>query len=97
MKNLNPTLKGGHLRHLILQISIGLILSRSKNSTLNFRDVVCRIRLFPILIPKIKWRGSELLLIMSELRSLIIQKLFLGRNSSENEDLLKYKYRYHLF
>ena len=33
-------------------ISEGAVLSRSRNSSLNFRDVVCRIRLFPTLISK---------------------------------------------
>jgi len=31
-----------------------------KKSSLNFRVVVCRIRLFPTLISKIKWLGSKL-------------------------------------
>ena len=36
------------------------ILSRFRNSSFNLRVVVCRIRLFPTLISKIKWLGSGL-------------------------------------
>jgi len=43
-----------------LNLNFQKILSRSRNSSFNFRVVVCRIRLFPTLISKIKWLGSEL-------------------------------------
>ena len=36
------------------------ILSRSRNSSLNFRVVLCRFRLFPTLVSTIKWLGSGL-------------------------------------
>ena len=36
------------------------MLSRLRNSSFNFRVVLCRIRPFPTLISKIKWHGSEL-------------------------------------
>ena len=36
------------------------VLIRSWNSSFNFRLIVSRIRLFPTLVSKIKWSGSEL-------------------------------------
>ena len=58
-----------HLHQLALKIqgqfrlkpfyaSIGF--SQPRNSSFNFRVVLCRIRLFPTLISIIKWCGSEL-------------------------------------
>ena len=60
--------------HFIFEINCGkkrirhsTLWSRSGNSLLNFNVVVCRIRLFPTLISKIKWlRCMYALLISSE-------------------------------
>ena len=35
--------------------------NRLNMSSLKFRDVLCRIRLFPTLIPKMKWTYDELM------------------------------------
>ena len=40
--------------------NLQLILCRTRNSTFNFTVVICRIRIFPTLISKIKWFESEL-------------------------------------
>ena len=51
----------GRIRHTtILNLKLQSILSQSRNSEFNFKVVVCRIRLFPTLISKINWLGSEL-------------------------------------
>ena len=49
------------IRHrTTLNLKFQSILRRSRNSSLNSRVVVCRIRLFPTLISKIKWLASGL-------------------------------------
>ena len=49
------------IRHITtLNLSLQPIFSRSRNSPFNIRVVVCRIRLFPTLVSKIKRLGSEL-------------------------------------
>ena len=49
------------IRHrTTLNLNLQPIFSRSRNSPFSFRVVVCRIRLFPTLISRIKWLGSEL-------------------------------------
>ena len=49
------------IRHrTTLNLNIQSILTRSRNSSFRFRVVLWRIRLFPTLILKIKWFGSEL-------------------------------------
>ena len=42
----------------IERLWIRMTLSRSRNSSFNFRVVISRIRLFPTLISNIKWLGS---------------------------------------
>ena len=57
----------GRIRHITtLNLNLQSTLSRSGNLSFNFRFVVCRIRLFPTLISKIKWLESELPLIFYE-------------------------------
>jgi len=49
------------IRHITtLNLNLQSMLSRSENSSFNFRVVVCWIRLFPTLISKIKWLRSRL-------------------------------------
>ena len=49
------------IRHTTtLNLNLQSISSWSRNSSFYFRVVVCRIRLFPTSISKIKWLGSEL-------------------------------------
>ena len=50
-------------------------LSRTRNSSFDFRVVLCRIRLFPKLISKIKWLGSGLPLRIHEPDENLVRKL----------------------
>ena len=52
--------RGGSDIERLWSLNLQSILSRSINSSFYFEVVVCRIRLFPTLISKIKWPGSGL-------------------------------------
>ena len=55
------TVGKSRIRHITtLNLNFKSVFSRSRNSSFNFRVVVCRIRLFPTLISKIKWLRSGL-------------------------------------
>ena len=49
------------IRHITtLSMNFQSVFSQPRNSSFNFRVVLCRIRLFPTLISKIEWLGSGL-------------------------------------
>ena len=52
--------KSRNRQRTTLNLNAQSIFSRSRNSSFNFRVVLCRFRLFPTLISKIIWLGSGL-------------------------------------
>ena len=57
-KESDPTYSDAEIERWISRLTS----NRSKMTSFKFRVVLCRIRLFPTVISKLKWHGSELLL-----------------------------------